>query len=106
MAQNPETRYQNKVLEYLKLEVGGYWIKIHASSFQTKGKPDIIGCYKGKFIGIELKRPDGKGRLSKLQEYNLQQINDNGGVGISNARLEDLKELFKDDKILRLQQRD
>lgn len=102
MAKNPETRYQERVLEYLNSEVGGYWVKIHASSYQTRGKPDIIGCYKGRFIGIELKRPDGKGRLAKLQQYNLRLIKENGGVGIENASLEELKELFKDDKILRI----
>jgi len=102
MAKNPETRYQDKVLEYLKTVVGGYWVKIHVSSFQTKGEPDLIGCYKGRFIAIELKRPDGKGKHAKLQQYKLSKIRENGGVGIFNANLEELKELFADDKILRI----
>lgn len=101
MAKNPETLFQDKVLRYLK-EVGGYWVKIHVSSFTSKGVPDIVGCYKGKFIAFELKRPDGKGRLSKLQEYNIELINLAGGYATSINSLEEMKELFEDDKILGL----
>ena len=46
-----EGAFQNKVLKYLKTVVGGHWIKIHASSYQSTGEPDIVGCYKGRFYG-------------------------------------------------------
>lgn len=98
---NPETRFQNKVLAFLK-QKGGYWIKIHVSSFQSKGEPDVIGVYKGRFIAFELKRPDGKGRHSKLQEYKLAKINEAGGVGMFIESMEELEDLFVDDKILDL----
>lgn len=103
MGKGPETLFQEQVLKYLKETIGGYWIKIHVSSFTSRGVPDVIGSYKGRFIAFELKRPDGKGTVSKLQEYNIKLINEAGGYACVIQSMEQLKELFEDDKILRLQ---
>jgi hypothetical protein len=92
---NPETAFQNKVINYFKEEKRGYWIKIHVSSYQSKGEPDIIGCYRGFFVAIELKRPDGKGKVAKLQEVKLRRIKENGGFGIVAKDLEEVKDILK-----------
>jgi hypothetical protein len=42
------------------------------------GISDIIGCYKGRMIAIELKAP--KGVLSLAQEEFIRRINDAGGL--------------------------
>lgn len=94
MASNPETLFQNKVLRFLE-EQGGYWHKVHVSSFSSAGIPDIIGCYKGRFVALELKRPDGKGRVSELQKYHIEKINEAGGYAAVISSIEELKELFK-----------
>jgi hypothetical protein len=39
---------------------------------------DIIICYKGKFIGYELKVEGGK--LDKLQQYTLNKVSFCGGI--------------------------
>ena len=36
-----------------------YW-KEHGGQFGTAGIPDIIVCYKGRFIAFECKRKNGK----------------------------------------------
>ena len=91
-----EGAFQNKVLKYLKTVVGGHWIKIHASSYQSTGEPDIVGCYKGRFYGLELKRPDGKGKASVKQIQKLSSIRREGGIAMVIDNMETLKQLFDD----------
>ena len=43
------------------------------------GIPDILGVINGKFVGIELKAPNG--RPSELQKRNIRLINECGGYG-------------------------
>src|SRR5512137_2064482 len=57
---------------------GGFWIKIHGSPFQIAGIPDILGCYKGRFIAFEVKR-DATGRPTRLQEFQMEKIRAAGG---------------------------
>lgn len=45
---------------------------------QVSGIPDILGCYKGHFVALEAKMPDGK--LSARQELIMQRITDAGGI--------------------------
>jgi hypothetical protein len=47
---------QTKVLEWLR-ENGGAWFNITPSRWSRSGVPDIVGCYNGWFVGIELKKP-------------------------------------------------
>jgi len=44
------------------------------------GVPDIIGCYEGKFFGIECKA--GKNKPTPLQEKNLSDIKNSGGISL------------------------
>jgi len=43
------------------------------------GVSDIIGCYKGRFIAIELKA--GKGVASSAQLEFIRRVNEAGGIG-------------------------
>ena len=72
-----EKTFENKVKLYLK-QKGAYFIKTHGDRFSKVGVPDLIVCYKGLFIGIELKAPNGK--PSELQLYNLREIEKSGGI--------------------------
>lgn len=74
-----ESAYQTKVLKYLK-ERGGYYENIWGGGFQASGIPDIIGCYRGVFVGFELKV--GKNKPSKIQEIKVRKINESGGKAI------------------------
>lgn len=44
----------------------------------TPGCGDILGCYKGRFISIEVKREDGK--LRESQEHFMERVREAGGV--------------------------
>lgn len=75
----PLERYiVKKSLERLRAR-GGFWIKIHGSPLQIAGIPDIIGCYRGRFVGMEAKRT-AEGRPTKIQAYQLERIRAAGGV--------------------------
>lgn len=74
-----EKLFENKIKQYLDKK-GAYYFKFFANAYTKAGIPDIIVCLNGKFIGIEVKREEGK--PSELQEYNLKKINDCGGYGI------------------------
>lgn len=73
-----ESEFQTRLLK--KLRKRGLFYKIWGGGFQQAGIPDIIGCYKGIFLGIELKTDVGK--VSELQQYHLNKIKENGGYGI------------------------
>ena len=92
-----EAQIQKKIKTLMEKE-GAYLIKTIATS--NAGVPDIVGCYRGSFFGIEVKHPDRKHNVSKLQQHNIDKINDAGGLAIvawdvSHAKqlLEDLNEL-------------
>lgn len=59
--------------------------------------PDIIACFKGRFIAIECKA--GKGKLTELQKYNIEQIKSAGGLAIviNESNIEELITLVKEE---------
>lgn len=73
-----EGRFQARVKAWLeKYDV--YDIKQNASALSKTGVPDRISCIHGLFIGIEIKKNDEE-EASPLQQHNIKQIKDNGGV--------------------------
>ena len=66
-----EQTIQSEILKYLK-SVGAYTIKVSAAT--KSGIPDIICCYKGRFVAIEVKRPETKTNVSPLQVANITMI--------------------------------
>ncbi len=60
-------------------EHGGWWVKIHGSAYMA-GIPDILGCYEGRFVAIEVKRPDTSYGVTPRQQLNLDRIAAAGGL--------------------------
>jgi len=73
-----ESTLTRQILAALR-DRGGWWFKTHGSAYQMAGVPDIIGCYKGRFIAFEVKIPGGEFKLSKRQRFILSRIDYNGG---------------------------
>ena len=69
-----------------------FW-KEHGGSYGCAGIPDIICCYKGRFIGLECKLPGG--RLTELQKRAIEKINHAGGVACRVESVEDAKRVIK-----------
>lgn len=68
-----------------------FW-KEHGSVYGTNGLPDIICCYKGRFLGLECKLPSG--RLTEPQKRAIEQINRAGGFACRVESVEDVKRVI------------
>jgi hypothetical protein len=79
MATKPEVKVKSAVKKLLEKH-GAYYFTPVTSGFGSSGVPDFVACIKGRFIGIEAKA--GKGKPTALQDRNLSQIMDNGGVAV------------------------
>jgi hypothetical protein len=72
----PESKVKAKVKVILK-NIGAYYVMPVTSGYGNSGAPDFLVCYQGKFIGLECKA--GKGRVTALQQRNLDLIDLAGG---------------------------
>jgi|TARA_R110000744_G_scaffold334181_1_gene439558 Holliday junction resolvase len=79
MAMTPEAKVKKKVVEQLKA-LRAYYFFPATGGYGKSGVPDIVGCHKGKFFGIECKA--GKNTTTPLQDRNLEQISDSGGLAV------------------------
>ena len=75
----PEKKVKNKVVEILK-RYKVYYFYPMTGGYGRSGVPDIVGCYKGQFFGIECKA--GKNKPTALQLKNIKDIRDNNGIAI------------------------
>jgi len=55
MSRKPESKLVEKIMEALPKD--GFFFKVHGGPFQRRGVADILGCYKGRSIAIEVKMP-------------------------------------------------
>lgn len=67
-----ESRIVSQIVNWLEQQPHIWCFKVHGGAYQTKGIPDIVGCCRGQFFALEVKRPGGK--TSKLQDYQMEQI--------------------------------
>jgi Holliday junction resolvase len=75
----PEGKVKRKAVVELQ-KLGMYVFFPATGGFGRSGIPDIVCCYKGKFIGIECKAHGNK--PTALQQSNLEEIVNNGGIAI------------------------
>jgi len=72
----PEAKLTTQILAALRKR-GGWWAKFHGGVYQ-RGIPDLLGCYKGKMVGLEVKIGTAYG-ATELQQKNIDEINKCGG---------------------------
>lgn len=89
----PESKIVKEILAYLKNLDGCFAWKEHGGMYGTAGLPDIICCYKGKFIGIEVKKLGEK--LTRLQEITLRDIENAGGITVVAHSSREVQERLK-----------
>lgn len=89
----PEAKVKKKVVDILKAWKVYYFYPV-MSGYGSSGIPDIVVCCNGKFLAIECKAGDNK--PTALQERNMQQIRDNGGIAIvvNEGNLNDVQEVL------------
>lgn len=85
-----EAQLQAKIIKLL--EAHGYYVRKIINANKS-GTPDLLCCSPdGKFIGIEVKSPGRLKNVSKLQQYNLDEISKRGGVALA---IDDIDSLIK-----------
>ena len=88
-----ESQLVSQIKNYLKTK-GAYCEKIFGGGFQSAGIPDIIACYRGYFVAIEVKSPTGKGRASDIQKLKIRAIREAGGVAFITDNIEDVERVL------------
>ena len=93
MATTPEGKVKRVVTKQLR-EMGAYYFFPATGGYGRSGVPDIVGCYKGSFFGIECKA--GKNTPTALQEKNLRDIEYAGGfqVVVNEENMRNVEELI------------
>jgi len=90
-----ESFYQTRIIRWLKDTYPQAFVwKAAAGPYSRGGIPDICAIIAGHFFGFEVKRPEG-GRLSKIQEQTIQEINDAGGTALVVSYPEQVKEAIE-----------
>ena len=82
------------IMRYLKTVRELFCFKEHGGIYGTAGLPDIICCYRGRFVGFEVKAPDG--RLSKLQEITIAKIKAAKGEAFKVTSVEEVRKILDD----------
>lgn len=62
------------------------------SPWYKKGCPDILCCYRGKFVGLEIKTK--KGRLSEYQKAFHMELVESGGYAFVVRDIDELPAIF------------
>ena len=93
MASTPEAKVKAKIKAILKAHDIYYAMPI-GTGYGNSGVPDFLCCVNGKFLAIEAKA--GKGTTTALQEKNLKQIKESGGLAmvVNETNIEDLQTLI------------
>lgn len=77
----PEARIVKKIREHLERNYPDiFFFKVWGNEQQMSGLPDLIGCWQGRFFGLEVKTPETHGRLTERQKYVMRKIERAGGV--------------------------
>lgn len=87
-----ESEITRRILKHVRSR-GGYAIKIHGSAMQPK-TIDVIICYRGYFLGVEVKQP-GK-EPTERQRFTLEQVLEAGGRSLVATSVEDVAEALSE----------
>ena len=94
MVLTPEAKVKKVVVRHLKL-LGAYYFYPVTGGYGMSGVPDIVGCYNGKFFGIECKA--GSNKPTALQSKNLTNIELAGGIAVvvNEKNMNDIEGILK-----------
>lgn len=92
-----ESGIQSDCLDYLRGNkkkqvkgIGGWWLNFHGGDpYMPRGLPDIIGCYRGRFVAFEVKRPGEAPR--KIQGKVMRTLKAAGALTAVVYSVEDVK---------------
>jgi len=82
MARGPEAKLAQRIRRAVvshaeKVEQPLYIFKMHGGPHSVPGVPDYICCYRGWFVGMEVKTP--KNKPTEKQQFHIESIRAAGG---------------------------
>ena len=77
-----EAKLQAKITDYLTPRRDVWFLNKWGNSVEKGGVPDILICYKGFFIALEIKNPNGSYDTDPRQKIELQKIRKSGGIAL------------------------
>lgn len=91
MSSTPEGRIQQAIQKRLG-QLGVFVFKVHGSALMPAGLPDLICCVEGMFLGLEVKTPQTKRDVSRVQQYMHGKIELAGGKVFVVCSVEDAEQ--------------
>ncbi len=88
-----EKSIQNAILRYLLSLQECYVCKVHGTSYGRAGTPDLLVCYRGRFLALEVKRPGEK--LTEIQTHELLKWDRAGAFARVVYSVEDVELVLK-----------
>jgi len=88
-----ESTIQKNIVAYLK-KIGVPYYK--TSAMNSRGWTDLVLCYNGHYVGLEVKRPGKYGKLSELQKLHIVTIRNAGGYAFVVHSVDEVKECLKE----------
>jgi len=71
-----EAKIQSHIIKFLKNRNIPYY---KTSAMNSRGWTDLILCYKGVYVGLEIKRGNGFGVVSAMQAKHMETIRESDG---------------------------
>ena len=87
-----EKALQGKIIRWLKSVPGCFVVKQHGGVYTEVGIPDLICCYKGRFIAFELKVKNNT--TTKIQDFKIDRIRKAGGIAEVIRSLDEVKKVI------------
>lgn len=90
MTKTPEGRLKSVLKEMLN-ERGAFWSVIPEGAYAKTGDPDMIICYRGRFIGVEAKARSSQRHWQKLRQSQIQEA---GGIYIKPRSVKEVLDIL------------
>lgn len=68
----PEGALKKAIKEYLRT-VGAFWSMIPGGSYAKTGDPDMVVCYKGRYIAVEAKVDTPQSNWQKMRQVEIER---------------------------------
>lgn len=94
MAATPEGKVKAHIKDYLNT-LGVWHFSPPANGFGRSGIPDLVCCFQGHFIGIEVKAPGKRTNTTTMQDREIASINAAGGTALVVDDVAQIKHIFE-----------
>lgn len=83
----------NAIIKYLRTFDNCFCFKEHGGVYGTAGIPDVICCYKGRFLAFEVKTE--KGKATELQKATISKILQADGIAVIVRSVDEVKAVIQ-----------